>query len=290
MTTSEEFITRSALYVPESIDGFQLPERLSFRCDRTESCKNEATTTWSLASGPEALTKRDFAMKMCSYFCSRCSQNCFTVLYRDMKKERREAPIRYMPGSTGSVPGSPYPATVEVVTVVMKIGQYPALSIALPPTLEDNLGKEAALLYRRGLMCRHSGFGLAAVAYIRRVVEDKTNELIEVAASLAEARGGDAAVVAKMRAAANSKEYTPYTDKLKIAADVYPDKLKAGTINPLERLYSLGSAALHGLSEERCIEIADQITGVFEFVFSNLRAEVKAQRTFEASVKQLGSS
>jgi hypothetical protein len=63
----------------------------------------------------------------------------------------------------------------------MKIGQYPAPTVYVPKGLEANLGKDATALYRKALMVRNMGYGLAAVGYMRRVVEDKTNELIEVA-------------------------------------------------------------------------------------------------------------
>jgi hypothetical protein len=43
----------------------------------------------------------------------------------------------------------------------------------------------AEILYRNALICRNRGMGLAAVAYMRRLVEDKTNELISVAADYA---------------------------------------------------------------------------------------------------------
>ena len=82
-------------------------------------------------------------------------------------------------------------------------------------------------------MSRNNGYGLAAVSYMRRVVEDKTNELIEVAAQFEEADGVDADIVAKTRAAADpTTGYTAYEEKLRIAAAMFPG-LKVGSINPL---------------------------------------------------------
>ncbi len=77
----------------------------------------------------------------------------------------------------------------------MKIGQFPEPSVDLPNGLEKNLGKEAAKFYRRALICRNAEFGLGAVAYTRRVVEDKTNELIELAAQYAESYDMDEATL-----------------------------------------------------------------------------------------------
>jgi hypothetical protein len=182
----------------------------------------------------------------------------------------------------------PPPPTYEAVTRVLKVGQYPALSINIPDDLGKNLGKDATDLYKKALICRNGGYGLGSIVYTRRVVEDETNELIEVAAQLAESHSVDAAIVAKMRAAAISTDYTPYEDKLKIASTVFPDSLKVGDVNPLKSLYGLVSKGIHGLSEEECLQIADQTFGVFVYIFAKLRAETADRKAFVEKVKKLG--
>ena len=284
--TSEEFVTRSPLYVVESVDDFHPPDQISFECDG--ECAKE--TTWGRLTAPALLdppNPPDPSIKSVSYMCLRCKEKFFTVIYREMKHEER---AMGRPMATGlSKSGLPPLATFQAVVGVMKIGEYPPPSVALPPALSKNLGPDAAALYRKGLQCRNNGFGLAAVGYIRRVVEDKTNELIEVAAALAESHGVDAALVAKMRQAASSIEYTRYEDKLQFAATVFPDSLKVGSINPLGTLYGLVSKGIHGLNEAQCIEIADQTTGVFDFIFTNLRAEVADRKAFADKVKKLSA-
>jgi hypothetical protein len=131
------------------------------------------------------------------------------------------------------------------------------------------------------------GYGLAAVGYMRRVVEDKTNELIEVAAEFAEANNVDAATVAEIRAALDPNKYTPYEKKLEIAASVFPASLKAGDINPLQVLFQQVSKGLHGLSEEECVNTADEIKLVFEYVFENLRAQVTSRKAFVTQLKKI---
>jgi hypothetical protein len=171
---------------------------------------------------------------------------------------------------------------------VLKVGQYPAQSINLPNDLTRNLGKNATELYKKALINRNNGYGLGSIVYTRRVVEDKTNELIEVAAQLAESHSIDAETVAKMRAAAVSTDYTPYEEKLKVASTVFPDSLKVGDVNPLKSLYGLVSKGIHGLSEEECIEIADQTFDVFVYIFAKLRAETSDRKAFMEKLKRLG--
>jgi hypothetical protein len=134
------------------------------------------------------------------------------------------------------------------------------------------------------LINRNSGYGLGAVTYIRRVVEDKTNELIEVAAQLAESHHVDAGTVKKIRAAAT--ERTTYDQKLKIAATVLPEALLIEGVNPLAELYGLVSEGVHALSEEECLAVADETTSVFEFIFTNLRAQTQARQGFVEKVKK----
>lgn len=88
----------------------------------------------------------------------------------------------------------------------------------------------------------------------------------------------------KIRAAAT--ERTTYDQKLKIAATVLPETLLIDGVNPLAELYSLVSEGVHGLSEEECIAVADETTSVFEFIFTNLRAQMQARQGFVEKVKK----
>ena len=116
-------------------------------------------------------------------------------------------------------------------------------------------------------------------------MEDKTEELIEVVAKLAEAHSIDAETVKKIRAASVGKN--TYDRKLQLASTVMPRSLTPDGVNPLDVLYSLVSQGLHDLSEEDCIKVADTTREVFEFTFERLRAEVGERENFVAKVKKL---
>jgi hypothetical protein len=224
----------------------------------------------------------DWTLHSLAYKCFACKKVSLTVIYREMLHESRQSiPL---PGSTSA---TTTPSTRKVLVEVMKVGQYPPISIAIPKALEANLGHDAAELYKKALISRNNGYGLAAAVYTRRVVEDKTNELIQVVADLAESHNVDSDIVAKIRAAGDSAVYLPYEEKLKIAGAVFPDSLKVGSINPLKSLYGLVSEAIHGLSEDECIEIADQTAFVFDYVFTNLKAQTSDRKTFADHVKKL---
>src|SRR2546423_1256701 len=208
--TSEEFITRWPLYTPASIDAFHAPARVSFHC--SGDCGKE--TTWLRTDESRYVSLEGIqvaAFRYIPYVCGLCNRTYLVILYQELEHKERPKPT--------SVPGARH----TIVTKVQKIGQYPAQSIDVPKGLEKNLGANAISLYKKGLINRNSGYGLGAVTYIRRVVEDKTDELIEVAAQLAESHNVDAAIVKRIRDAAT--ERTTYDQKLKIAATVLPNAL-----------------------------------------------------------------
>ena len=165
----------------------------------------------------------------------------------------------------------------------IKVGQFPAQSTSIPSTIEKRLGT-SAIFYRRALTCRNEGYGLAAVGYFRRVVEDKRNELVDVVADSAEAMGMSEEDIAKIRAAKSQKVYE---EKLKIASQAMPSTMKPDGANPLHALFELLSVGLHTQTEEECLQIADNVHEIFDYLFDSLRAEIEDREAFVAKVKQI---
>ena len=51
---------------------------------------------------------------------------------------------------------------------VIKTGQHPALELNPLPIIAAGMEKDDLRLYRQALTCRHSNFGIAAVAYFTK--------------------------------------------------------------------------------------------------------------------------
>ena len=60
-----------------------------------------------------------------------------------------------------------------------KVGQIPELRETIDPRLKKALGDSSAL-YRKAVRSRSFGFGIGAVSYLRRIVEDKTDVLVDL--------------------------------------------------------------------------------------------------------------
>lgn len=277
----EEFITRWPLYTPAPVEGFYPPSRVSHDCDGPD-CGKE--TTWMRMIDPKYvdLEGSGGSFKWVWYLCGLCNKKYLAVMYKETAHEQRLVKQQRGSSAITRTPPSP-PSHITVTTKVQKIGQFPALSIDIPKALEKNLGDQAAL-YKKALISRNEGYGLGAVTYLRRVVEDKTEELIEVVAQLAESHQIGAEIVSQIRAAKEKK--TTYDSKLKIASAVFPSSLMIDGINPLDVLFGLVSAGLHDLSEEQCVNIADETKSVFEYTFTRLRAEITERKEFATKVKK----
>jgi hypothetical protein len=168
-----------------------------------------------------------------------------------------------------------------VLQGVQKIGQLPPLTIDIPHGLSERLGNTARY-YKNALVCRTQNYGIAAVAYMRRVVEEKTDELIDVVIELANTYNADAHAIESLKKA---KTQVRYEDKLQVASELVPAALRPGGVNPLGQLYRHLSVGVHGKTDDECIEIFDDLKDDFEFVFRNLYVEAEERRQFAERVQ-----
>lgn len=170
----------------------------------------------------------------------------------------------------------------EIVTFE-KCGQHPKLEIHPAKNLDKVLGEKAAL-YRKGLISRHQGYGLGAVAYLRRVIEDTIDEMIDALLQAMRETASDEGAIAKVEEAKSSRAVE---DKIKAVVDLVPNHLRPGGVNPFGLLYGLLSTGLHDLTEEACLEIADGIVKVFDHIFVEMGAHVEQRRSFTTGIQAL---
>jgi hypothetical protein len=252
--TRESFIEEWPLYAQCEIKDFYPPDNVSLSCKR---CAKE--TTWVAKTMGRLIELVGVSGFYVSYVCQLCQEEGVAMFLRKI-----------------------YVGIEE--TSIQKIGQFPAQSINIPSDVTRRLGADAEL-YKNALVCRNHNFGIGALAYMRRVVENKTNELIEVVAAQAESYSTDPAVVAKIRAAKDDK--ISYDERLRIASEAIPTHMKPDGANPLAAIFGLLSEGLHAKSDQECLLIADEIKDLFEYVFARLRAEIEDRNSMVEKLKKL---
>jgi len=173
----------------------------------------------------------------------------------------------------------------DAVGEFLKVGQYPPLEERVPSTVEKILDKEDLAFYKNALRMRNYNLGIAAVAYLRRVVENRINDVLDVLAEAAREHSFAAEELAKIKAGKASKRFD---EKIDYAAKLLPPHLRPeGKPNPIDVLHGLASDGLHSKSEEECIDIFDKVRKVFEYVFGNLNVQIEEARAFVKSLEGL---
>jgi hypothetical protein len=166
----------------------------------------------------------------------------------------------------------------------VKVGQYPSLEERIPAELEKQIAGEDLEFYKRALRCRNFNFGIAALAYLRRVVENRMNDLLDL---IAEAARHAEFAAEDLKRLEDVKRSRVFDDKVSYAVAILPPSLKPGGTNPFDLLHDLASAGIHHLSDAECIDVFDQSKAVFEHVFIELKVQEAKNKSFLENLSQL---
>jgi hypothetical protein len=267
-----EFVNSWPLYSPFRLDYLRdRPGRVELPPTILRDCRRcGATPTWAQQHPIDAYganTKR--AELGCGfvtrYVCTHCGKEQLRLwLYiEDHPVKEPDDTIR---GYSGAI--------------LRKLGQWPAQEIEPSKELEKGLPEASVPLYKKGLTTLAHGFGLGALGYFRRVVEDASTHLIDLFADRAEA-DGDSAAADELRKA---KLTHRMEDRLKAAADALPLALRPGGVNPLAALYGQYSRGLHGLSDEECLVVAHNLQFALDYIFRTWKAQMAEAERFQMEI------
>lgn len=226
-----------------------VPEHLSLFC---ENCKLETfweTSFYSNEGGGEG-NRGGFTQK--AYKCRNCKRMGVTYYFYWKK------------GSQG--------------VLFFKVGQWPELEERVSQTLKDALSQEDLKLYKNALRLRNFNLGIAAVAYMRRVVENRMNDILEILHESACAHNAAPELLARHEEVKNDKRFSV---KVEYAGDLLPENLRPqGQPNPMAILHDFTSDGLHAKSDEECVDIFDECRETFEYVFGKMRIETEDAKKF----------
>jgi hypothetical protein len=166
----------------------------------------------------------------------------------------------------------------EPENLFVKIGQYPELEERIAEPLKQSLDAVDLKLYKNALRMRNFNLGVAAVAYMRRIIENRMNDMLAILHESAITHNAPAELLARHEAMMKEKRFS---DKIDYAGELLPSNLRPmGKPNPMAILHELASEGLHAKSDEECVDIFDSCRRTFEYVFGKLRIETEDAKNF----------
>lgn len=224
----------------------RLPKALKMFCDRVHC---NAPTLWQVESpdvyfGRELITQR-------SYQCRNCGEG--KQHYQFIWQEQSD------------------------INLFIKTGQWPPLTIQPSVAMAKALGPHDAELYKKGLIEFNFGHGIGAVAYLRRVLENKINSLLDLMVEAAQTAQVDPSLVAEVEEAKSDRQVAR---RIEVASKILPPHLRPGGNNPLDKLYQPLSAGLHGETDDVCLTIFSEARFVFEYLLKNLTENNEEARRY----------
>lgn len=169
-----------------------------------------------------------------------------------------------------------------------KIGQVPSPTdlMPVPRDLVSALSVSDAEFYRKGATSLAVGYGLAACAYLRRILENETDTILDLlSATVADERGRDAPEVREINLVRGSKNFDTKA-KLAATAELVPRSLYVAGLNPFKTLHDAFSEALHAKDEDSALGIASQLTQALEFIVCELHRRRDTHAAYARAVKE----
>lgn len=165
----------------------------------------------------------------------------------------------------------------------LKFGEYPVYGPPTPPRLISLIGPDREL-FLKGRRCENQGLGIGAFGYYRRVVEDQKNRIIDEIIKVARVVGTPPESIASLEDAKKEHQFSASIESLK---SVMPQRLLIAGQNPLTLLHSALSKGLHNDSDEKCLELAQDIRLVLAELSDLLGQALKDERELKEAVSRL---
>jgi hypothetical protein len=116
------------------------------------------------------------------------------------------------------------------------------------------------------------------------MIEDYISPLLRLLYEYKKEEGAEETELKEIQTVISSKNFSAKTE---YAAQICPNALIVGGMNPLRELHDLLSYNVHAGSDEEATEIALKIRGAIEYVVRALRKHYEAQKQFVDSMKKL---
>lgn len=168
----------------------------------------------------------------------------------------------------------------DTIIKIQKYGQLPRRKLERNSTLQKFF-KIDAEYYEKALISLNNGYGIAAFAYFRRIIEINISELLDLLQDDLDSTDNSN----PLRLALDElRKESPMSDKIKIANNALPDYLKPDGLNPLGKIYSSLSEGVHALSDENCLKNAENLQACISFLITELANRKRNKDAFKSLV------
>lgn len=165
-----------------------------------------------------------------------------------------------------------------------KIGQEPGLLLNPPPLIAETMDQDDLALYRRALACRNSNFGIAAVAYLQRIVESRASFLIDLCATRLRVENPGSPLLEEVDTV---KAEWQFCEKIGFAAMLLPKSALIDGKNPIRQLQHLGTESPRLLSDEESVDLFDACQAAFEHTIKRLKQDQDQDEAYKAAIRKV---
>lgn len=262
-------------YINDTAFQFYCPHEASHRTFKLSMAPEKLMDSFSGREYVEALKpfQSDTELEYVHYFVGRC-QSChkFTVHFLlhvfsegTIKRELLEPSFHF-----STAESEVYKKGLQHSGKLMmrKLGQWPSYQIRPDNTVYNFLKKENKEYYNKALICLSQNYGVAAFAYLRKIVE---SEIINIVEELAKGSSSDTEKISLLLS-----EYYKNKQTGPLVESIYqylPNSLKVLGDNPFKLLYSHLSEGLHNLTDEECLGYAKALDKLLVFAIKKVKEE-----------------
>jgi hypothetical protein len=165
---------------------------------------------------------------------------------------------------------------------IKKTGASPQIKVLPNKIISKYFKKETSGWYFKGINALNENYGIGAFAYFRRIIEFELINIINDIKSLPDSHKVE---IQKLldKHNENPKVSTIYDNIFKHL----PNSLKILGDNPIKILYNQTSEGLHSLGEKECLEKAEKILKLLDFVIIKINEEKSEIKQLRETIKGL---
>jgi len=171
----------------------------------------------------------------------------------------------------------------EKTIKLQKYGELPRKALERDRVLQKFFSDDSEY-YEKAIVCLSHGYGIAAFAYFRRIVENNILKLLDLISEEAENATNKEEIKSAL---AELQKESPMSEKIKVANKALPEYLKPSGLNPLGRLYQVLSEGVHSLNDQECLDKTSEIQECLKYLISELSDRKKNQSRFKSMVGSL---